>query len=62
MTHLNNGGYMDTGYPALISDPLVTPHEPQAQKTSRGLVSDENPVAPAPSEPAGSPPTIANAS
>ena len=26
MTHPNNGGFMDTGYPALISDPLVTSH------------------------------------
>jgi hypothetical protein len=62
ITHLNNGGSMDTGYPALISDPLVTPHEPQAQKTSCGLVPDESSVVSAPSEPTGSPPTIANAS
>ncbi len=53
---------MDTGYPALISDPLVTPHEPQSQKTSCGLVPDESPVDSAPSEPTGSPPTVAKAS
>ncbi len=53
---------MDTGYPALISDPLVTSHDPQTQKISCGLVSDEDPVASTPSEPTGSPPTIANAS
>ena len=62
ITHPNIGGSMDTGYPALISDPLVNPHEPHAQKTPCGLVPDENPVVSAPAEPKGSPPTIANGS
>lgn len=62
MTDPNDGGSMDTGYPALISDPLVTPHEPQAKKTSCGLVPDESPVVSSHSEPTGSPPTGANAS
>jgi hypothetical protein len=53
---------MDTGYPALISDPLITPPEPQAQKTSCDVAPDESPDVSAPSEPTGSPPTIANAS
>ena len=53
---------MDTGYPALISDPLVTPPEPQAPKNPCGLVPDENPIVSAPSEPKGSPPTITGAS
>ena len=52
---------MDTGYPALISDPLVTPPDPQAPKASQGLVPDESPTTSSPSEPSGSPPTIANA-
>ena len=62
MTHPNNGGFMDTGYPALISDPPVTSPDLPAQKTSCGLGPDENPATSPSSEPTGPPPTIATPS
>ena len=33
---------MDTGYPALITEPLATPNDPKAQKAQARVTASEN--------------------
>ena len=57
ITHFNNGGPMDTGYPALIADPpkqndTKSPTVPGAADSEAPQATPTNP------DPTGSPPTI----
>lgn len=61
-THFNNGGHMDTGYPALIADPPIKQNATKPPTVSGGADSKVPQATLTNSDPTGTPPTIKHAS